>query len=66
MVRELFIKMGAEPKQASVMASQLLKRAAQIAKTRNISIIEATGTLLKQVFQAREGDGIASDSDSET
>lgn len=62
-VTQLFINMGAEPQQAEVMAKQLLKRADQIAQERDISYLEAVERLLKQVIQARQGDGNASDSD---
>jgi hypothetical protein len=61
--RILFIKMGAPEKQAKVMASQLLKRAGQIAEERNISIIEAAQSLLKQVIQAQQDSVSGSDND---
>jgi len=51
----IFVNLGAPEKQAEVMASQLLKRAQQIAEERNISKVEATETLLKQVIEARQG-----------
>lgn len=51
----VFVNLGADGKQAAVMAAQLLKRAGQIAQERNISKIEATETLLKQVIEARKG-----------
>ncbi len=54
-VAQIFVNLGAAEGQAKVMASQLLKRAEQIAQERNISKIEATETLLKQVFEARRG-----------
>ena len=47
--------MGAPEEQAEVMASQLLKRAGQIASERDISIIEAVEILLKQVVEAQQG-----------
>ena len=56
-VTGVFINLGADSNQAEVMAAQLLKRAAQIAQEREISKVEATETLLKQVIQARSGDG---------
>lgn len=56
-VTQLFVNLGADATQAKVMASQLLKRAAQIAEEREIPIVEATQTLLKQVIQARSGEG---------
>lgn len=61
-VTQLFINMGAEPRQAEVMAKQLLKRADQIAQERHISNLEAVEKLLKQVIEARQGDGNASES----
>lgn len=63
-VTQLFVNLGAEKAQAKVMASQLLKRAQQIAAEREISEVEATETLLKQVVQARNGDGSGSESES--
>ena len=51
----LFVNLGAPKKQASVMASQLIKRAEQIAQERDISKVEATESLLKQVLEARLG-----------
>ena len=51
----IFVNLGAPEKQAEVMASQLLKRAEQIAQERDISKIEATESLLKQVLKARQG-----------
>ncbi|MDQ8193075.1 hypothetical protein QEH59_01465 [Coraliomargarita sp. SDUM461004] len=57
-VRELaqvFVQLGASEAQAPVLAAQLLKRAGQLAEERNISEVEATETLLKQVFEARQG-----------
>lgn len=63
-ITALFIKMGAPEKQAKVMACQLLKRAGQIAEEREISIVDAAESLLKQVVQAQQGGGFGSDSDS--
>ena len=51
----IFVNLGASKKQAGVMASQLIKRAKQIAQERDISKVEATESLLKQVFEARQG-----------
>ena len=51
----LFVNLGAPKKQAAVMASQLIKRAEQIAQERDISMLEATESLLKQVLEARQG-----------
>ena len=50
----IFANLGAPKKQASVMASQLIKRAEQIAQERDISMVEATESLLKQVLKARQ------------
>lgn len=55
MIRTLFLKMGAPEEQAKIMASQLLKRANQIASDRDISIVEAVEILLKQVVEAQSG-----------
>jgi hypothetical protein len=49
------VNLGAPKKQAEVMASQLIKRAEQIAQERDISKVEATERLLKQVLEARQG-----------
>ncbi|ADE55821.1 hypothetical protein [Coraliomargarita akajimensis] len=61
LVSGLFEQMGAESAQARTMASQLLKRAEQVAVERKISKIEATQTLLNQVIQARQGIAPGSD-----
>ncbi|MBL6919835.1 MAG: hypothetical protein ISR41_04975 [Puniceicoccaceae bacterium] len=50
----IFVNLGAPEKQAEVMASQLIKRAEQIAQERGISKVEATERLLKQVVEARQ------------
>ena len=55
LIKSLFLKMGASEDQAQMMASQLLKRAGQIASDRDISIVEAVGILLKQVVEAQQG-----------
>ena len=55
LIKSLFLQMGAPEGQAEVMASQLLKRAGQIASDRDISIIEAVEILLKQVVEAQQG-----------
>ncbi|HAQ58070.1 MAG TPA: hypothetical protein DEA16_03975 [Opitutae bacterium] len=55
LIKSLFLQMGAPEEQAEVMASQLLKRAGQIASERDISIIEAVEILLKQVVEAQQG-----------
>ena len=51
----LFVNLGAPKMQAAVMASQLIKRAEQIAQERDIPKVEATENLLKQVLEARQG-----------
>lgn len=51
----LLTRLGAEDAQAKVMASQLLKRARQIAQEREITEPEALENLLKQVIEARQG-----------
>jgi hypothetical protein len=51
----IFVNSGAPENQAGVMASQLIKRAEQIAQERDISKVEATESLLKQVLEARQG-----------
>jgi len=55
LIRSLFLKMGASEEQAKMMASQLLKRANQIALDRDLSIVEAVEILLKQVIEAHQG-----------
>jgi hypothetical protein len=55
LIRSLFLKMGASEAQAQTMASQLFKRAQQIASDRAISNVEAVGILLKQVVEAQQG-----------
>lgn len=54
-IASIFVNLGAPEKQAEVMASQLIKRAEQIAQERDISKVEATESLLKQVLEARQG-----------
>lgn len=54
-VAQLFIQLGATSEQATVMASQLLKRAEQLAHERGISKIAALEDLLKHVVEARRG-----------
>ena len=53
LIESLFLKMGAPEKEARTMASQLLKRARQIADERKITLLEAVESLLKQVVDAR-------------
>ena len=52
----LFINMGAGQAQAQTMAKQLLKRARQIAQSRDMTEIEALETLLKRVIEVRNDD----------
>ncbi|CAA6695167.1 MULTISPECIES: hypothetical protein [unclassified Lentimonas] len=54
-IKSLFLKMGASEEQAKMMASQLFKRAGQIASDRGVSIVEAVEILLKQVVEAQQG-----------
>lgn len=54
-VAALFEKMGAPRAQARGMAGQLIKRAEQLGKEREISKVEALQNLLKQVIEARQG-----------
>ena len=54
LIQSLFLKMGAPEKQARTMASQLLKRARQIAQEREVTLIEAVETLLKQILNTRK------------
>ena len=54
-VTALFEQLGAHTEQASVLAKQLLKRAEQLAAERNISLVESTASLLRQVIRARQG-----------
>jgi len=62
-IKALFVRMGAPDAQAQVMASQLLKRAGQIAEERSIPVLEAIGNLLRKVIEARQGGGSGSESD---
>ena len=54
LIESLFLKMEAPEKQARTMASQLLKRAQQIADEREITLAKAVETLLKRVVEARK------------
>lgn len=55
-VSVIFVNLGASESTAKVMAEQLLKRAAQLSIEREITFIEATQDLLKQVIRARSED----------
>lgn len=52
----LFQRLGADEERAPVMASQLLKRARQLAEERGITEAEAARELLQKVIEARRGD----------
>ncbi len=54
LIESLFLKMGSPEKQARIMASQLLKRAQQIADEQEIKLVEAVENLLKKVIDARK------------
>lgn len=53
---KMFEQMGSEPKQAEVMARQLLKRAEQIAEREGIDKLTALSRLLQIVKAGREGE----------
>ncbi|MBC2606569.1 hypothetical protein [Pelagicoccus albus] len=55
-VAALLEKMGADAKQAEVMAGQLLKRSEQIAVERGIDRLEALTKLLELVRSGRAGE----------
>ncbi|MFP4165963.1 MAG: hypothetical protein ACLFUF_02220 [Opitutales bacterium] len=59
-VARLFERLGADNGQARTMAAQLIKRASQVAEERNISVVDATESLLKQVIEARSERGSGS------
>lgn len=54
LIESLFLKMGASGEQARTMASQLLKRAQQIAEEQGIGLVEAVEILLNKVIEARK------------
>ena len=54
-VGEAFQKLGATDKQALVMAEQLVKRAIQLQKQNQTSLIEELGKLLKTVSYGAQG-----------
>ena len=54
-VGEAFQKLGATEKQAQVMAEQLVKRAVQLQKQNQTSLIEELGKLLKTVSYGTQG-----------
>ena len=54
MLQDLFKQMGADELQSQRMASQLLKRANQLAKEESISEIEALQNLLKKILEGKK------------
>ena len=54
MLKDLFKQMGADELQSQRMASQLLKRAYQLAKEESISEIEALQNLLKKIIDGHK------------
>ena len=54
MLQDLFKQMGADQLQSQRMASQLLKRANQLAKEESISEIEALQNLLKKILEGQK------------
>jgi hypothetical protein len=54
MLQGLFKQMGADEVQSQRMASQLLKRANQVAKEESISEVEALETLLKKILEGKK------------
>lgn len=66
-LHDLFVSRGAGSERASIMASQLQKRASQLAEERGVGRVEAMNELLKVVVSGLSGEGSAlsnrSDSD---
>ena len=54
MLQDLFKQMGADELQSQRMASQILKRANQLAKEESISEIEALQNLLKKILEGQK------------
>ena len=54
MLQDLFKQIGANGLQSKRMASQLLKRANQLAKKESISEIEALQNLLKRIIDGQK------------
>lgn len=54
MLQGLFKQMGADELQSQRMASQLLKRANQLAKEESISEVEALQALLKKIIEGQK------------
>ena len=51
MLQDIFKQMGADELQSKRVASQLLKRANQLAKEESISEVEALQNLLKKILE---------------
>lgn len=56
MLTQAFAQMGATPRQAPVMAAQLLKRARQVAAERGIAETDALSELLTKAAAGRRGE----------
>lgn len=54
MLQGLFKQLGADEVQSQRMASQLLKRANQVAQEESISEVEALETLLKKILEGQK------------
>lgn len=54
-VCRIFVKLGANEKQAEIMAKQLLKRAEQISEERGMDRVEALQSLLQAAVSGRQG-----------
>ncbi len=54
-IASVFENLGAQKPQAKIMAAQLLKRADQMAKERNIPRLEALNYLLQVTIAGRDG-----------
>ncbi len=55
-IEALLERLGAEPRQATVMAKQLVKRADQWVEERGLSRVEAMKQLLELVVSGRSGE----------
>jgi len=55
-LRELLVRLGAEPRQARTMARQLAKRADQLSSERGVSREQAMDELLRLVVAGRRGE----------
>lgn len=54
MLQGLFQQMGADELESQRMASQLLKRANQVAQEESISEVQALETLLKKIIEGQK------------